>query len=303
MAAEPAADGSVRTGPVVPGFFRITDAAEHIGVSPSALRLWERQGLIAPSRSRGRYRLYTTADLARLRAIRRLRQVEGLNAPAIRRLLPVDGDGPPPGVDPRNASLAALRRAAGPRAAGRPDATSDLAVAGRLRRLRGRRRLSLRVAAERTGLSASFISSVERGLTGVSLDALRRLTRAYGTTLGELFRDPGLEGGRLVRAGQRHILEVGNGVRIEDLSRAPTELEPQLFVLSPGATSEGYYAHPGEEFMYVLTGSISVWLDEREHYELGAGDALTFPSTVAHRFEALDDAETRVLWINTPPTF
>ncbi|HEX8941331.1 MAG TPA: MerR family transcriptional regulator [Candidatus Limnocylindrales bacterium] len=298
MKSEPTDAATSDGGGVLPGFFRIADAADHVGVSPSALRLWERQGLIAPSRSRGRYRLYSAGDLARLRTIRRLRQVEGLNAPAIRRVLAQDGDGVPAGVDPRSVSLA-VRPATAPQQRN----PTPLGVAGRLRRLRGQRGLSLRSVGERTGLSASFISSVERGLTGASLDALRRLTRAYDTTLGELLRDPGLEGGRLVREGERHVLEAGNGVRIEDLARTPTQLEPQLFVLAPGASSEGYYAHQGEEFMYVLSGSVAVSLDDAEHYELAPGDALTFPSTVAHRFEALGPTETRLLWINTPPTF
>ena len=67
---------------------RIGEAARQVGVSPSALRLWERQGLVRPGRSTvGRYRLYSDADVEQLRSIRRLRLVERVNAPGIRRLL------------------------------------------------------------------------------------------------------------------------------------------------------------------------------------------------------------------------
>ena len=59
--------------------YRIGEAALLVGVSPSALRLWERQGLLRPARSHGRYRLYSDADLDHLRHIRigpsRLQQV------------------------------------------------------------------------------------------------------------------------------------------------------------------------------------------------------------------------------------
>jgi uncharacterized cupin superfamily protein len=107
-----------------------------------------------------------------------------------------------------------------------------------------------------------------------------------------------------VRPTQRRVLDAGRGIRIEDLFAVPTALESQLFVLAPGASSDGYYRHVGEEFMYVLTGSLGVWLDDpHEFYRLEPGDALTFPSTVDHRIAALGQAETRVLWINTPPTF
>ena len=265
------------------GLLSIGDAARLIGVSPSALRLWERQGLVSPSRTAGGERRYGPADLGRLRAILRLRRAEGLNAPAIRRLLSTSGaDG-----------------AAGSEEEGAPPAV----LGARLRRLRASRGLSVRGAAAVTGLSASFISSLERGVTGASLAALRRLVEAYGSTLGELLRDPAAPGARHVRASERRVLDAGGGIRIEDLASAPSALESQLFVLAPGASSDGAYSHPGEEFMYVLAGSLGVWLDEKEWYQLTTGDTLTFPSTLPHRFANLGPAEARVIWINTPPTF
>ncbi len=97
-------------------------------------------------------------------------------------------------------------------------------------------------------------------------------------------------------------MEAGGGVRIEELATLTTRLEPQLFVLAPGASSQGSYAHAGEEFMFVLAGRVAVWLDERVCHELDEGDALTFPSTLPTASSALDQGETRILWVNTPPT-
>ena len=173
-----------------------------------------------------------------------------------------------------------------------------------LRAIRKSQGLTLRGAADRSGLSASFISSLERGVSGASIAALRRLLDAYGRTVGELLAGDAPASGRLVRPGGRRVLDAGRGIRIEDLFAGPTSLESQLFVLAPGASSDGYYRHIGEEFMFVLAGSLGVWLDDpHEFYRLEAGDALTFPSTVDHRIAALGKIETRVLWINTPPTF
>jgi DNA-binding transcriptional MerR regulator len=78
------------------GFVGIEAAARAVGVSPSAVRLWERQGLVSPARTRGGTRRYSADDLARLHAVRRLRVVDGLNAPAIRRLLDEDDGRPDP---------------------------------------------------------------------------------------------------------------------------------------------------------------------------------------------------------------
>jgi len=258
---------------------RIGQAAERVGVSASALRLWERQGLVRPARSGGRYRLYSEADIDRLREVRRLRDRERLNAAGIRRVLREHGSG----------------------------AHVDRRFDGRLlRRIRAERGLSLREAAERTGLSVSFLSALERGTTGASVATLTRLTAAYGTTMDALLRGSAADrGARLVRSGDRGVLRMGaDEVRIEQLARGATQLEPQLFVLAPGATSDGAYAHEGEEFIYLLAGSVTVWVGDDEVYRLRhEGDALTFPSTMPHRWRNDASGETRLLWINTPPTF
>lgn len=270
-----------------PDGIRIAEAASIVGTSASRLRQWEREGLLRPRRGRGGQRLYGPADLGRARDVARLRAAH-LNAPAIHRLLsdatggrPADGTERGPGRDGPGETTGA-----------------------RYRELRLRRGMTLRQVAAATSLSTSFISSFERGLSGVSLAALQRLTAACGTTVAELTRAPIASAGRVVRAHERRVVELGTtGVRMEDLSNAPTALEGQLFVLSPGASSDGWYAHPGEELMLVLTGSVGVWLGEHEYYELSDGDAITFPSTLPHRFHAVSAEETRLVWVNTPPTF
>ncbi len=277
----PGRTGGTHAGPVVPratdetdGGLRIGEAARRVGVSPSALRQWEHQGLVAPSRTAGRYRLYTEADLARLVEIRRMRTEERVNAPGIRRLLDPDGGPRPAGSVVDGASLRGLRRARG---------------------------LSLREAAGASGLSVSFISSVERGAATASVATLQRLTAAYGVTLGSL---PARGRRRVVRSHERSVLDLpADGVRIEQLADGAAQLEPQLFHLAAGATSDGAYRHPGEEFLFVVTGSLTIWVGEDERYMLRAGDALTFPSTLPHRWRNNSREETRLLWINTPPTF
>jgi DNA-binding transcriptional MerR regulator len=257
----------------------IGEASRRVGVSPSALRLWERQGLIRPVRSGGRYRLYSDADLEHLDRIRRLRHVERLNAPAIRRVLG------------QSMQSAHERR----RVDGRP-----------LRRLRTERGWSLRTASERCGLSISFLAALERGETGASIATLQRLATTYGTTLLELFGPPAVgTPERLIRHDERPVLRLSSdAVRIEHLARDASHLEPQLFTLAPGASSDGAYAHEGEEFLYLLSGSLTVWVGDDETYRLtSAGDALCFPSTLPHRWRNDAGGETRLLWINTPPTF
>lgn len=53
----------------------VRDAAERLGVTPRTLKYYEERGLVTPSRSEGRYRLYDEADLERFARILRLRAI------------------------------------------------------------------------------------------------------------------------------------------------------------------------------------------------------------------------------------
>jgi len=57
----------------------ISVAARMLGLHAQTLRYYERMGIIAPSRSRGRIRLYSQADISRLRQIQRLINDLGVN--------------------------------------------------------------------------------------------------------------------------------------------------------------------------------------------------------------------------------
>ncbi len=71
------------------GFYLIGIVAELAGMHPQTLRLYERRGLLRPSRSAGRTRRYTDADLARLQRIQTLSEA-GLNIAGIERVLELE---------------------------------------------------------------------------------------------------------------------------------------------------------------------------------------------------------------------
>ena len=67
--------------------FVISVAARNVGMHVQTLRYYERAGLLAPSRSRGNIRLYSQADIGRLRQIRRLTEELGLNLAVVEVIL------------------------------------------------------------------------------------------------------------------------------------------------------------------------------------------------------------------------
>lgn len=262
-----------------PAGYRVGEAARLAGVSAASVRTWEREGLVGTTRSASGYRQFTDDDLVRLRRIAYLRRVEKLNLAGIRRLLAAEGQ-----VGPR-----------------RP-ARREIALGPRLRRLRRERGLTLERAAAATGLSPSFLSELERDRSGASMATLHRLLAHYGTTFAALLQGPGGRVASLKRAGRGRAVR-NHGVLVEHLADGPSRLEPQLFTVEPGAGSEGSYAHEGEEFLYVLEGLIEVLLNEHERYVLGVGDSLSYPSSVAHSWRNPGREATRLIWVNTPPTF
>ncbi|SDQ52549.1 transcriptional regulator, MerR family [Paraburkholderia fungorum] len=73
----------------------VRDAAERLGVTPRTLKYYEERGLVSPTRSEGRYRLYDEEDLKRFGRILRLRSLgfslHGVTEMLKRPLEPVDG--------------------------------------------------------------------------------------------------------------------------------------------------------------------------------------------------------------------
>ncbi len=70
--------------------YMISVAAELAGVHPQTLRIYERKQLICPQRSGGNTRLYSEADIERLRAIQHMTQNEGINLAGVERIIALE---------------------------------------------------------------------------------------------------------------------------------------------------------------------------------------------------------------------
>lgn len=72
--------------------FVISVAAQLAEMHPQTLRGYDRLGLVVPGRARGRGRRYSLRDIAKLRHIQHLSQVEGINLEGIRRILTLEAE-------------------------------------------------------------------------------------------------------------------------------------------------------------------------------------------------------------------
>jgi MerR family transcriptional regulator, heat shock protein HspR len=72
--------------------FMISVAAELVGMHPQTLRIYEAKGLVAPARTPGGTRLYSDADVERLRLIQRLTTELGLNLAGVEQVLRLEDE-------------------------------------------------------------------------------------------------------------------------------------------------------------------------------------------------------------------
>lgn len=178
-------------------------------------------------------------------------------------------------------------------------------LARRIRSLRRAKGITLRELADRAGVTESFLSQVERGLTSPSISTLRRIAAGLGESIGSLFEDDA-EPGRLLRAADRRVIDYP-GLRSRDEFLTPSrggKLQVILSVIEPGGgTGDEPYAHDSdEECVVVLEGSLDLWIADTL-YRLEAGDSITHSSRLPHWNRNNGEVPTRVLFILTPPSY
>jgi len=271
------------------GFLTVGQTARVLGVSASTLRVWENVGLVTPTRSNGRFRLYTTEMLGLLKRIKFLRDVKQLSVPGIKQLL-----------CEQQAKKLSSKKLKSTKDKKLPKETANLGA--RLRSMRKRCNIGIAQAAEQAGISAGFLSAIELSRANASVATLQRLAVAYGSTVMEFFDLP-QRSNLVIRPHERRVLNTDGEVTMEVLSIGTKLLQCMMFRVPPGTGSDGAYSHEGEEFIYMLSGTIEFWLDEMECYILEPGDSFWFDSNMGHRWFNASEVEAVLLWVNTPVTF
>ncbi|ARF58196.1 helix-turn-helix domain-containing protein [Streptomyces gilvosporeus] len=170
-------------------------------------------------------------------------------------------------------------------------------VAPRLRDLRRRSGLTLEAAARRVGLSPAHLSRLETGRRQPSLPMLLALARTYGTTVSDLLGETAPERDPILRAGRTEPSEAG-GWTYWTVGGAGRAMQALRVHVPQRVQGELVRVHPGEEWLYVLTGRLRLTLGEAVHV-LAPGDAAHFDSLTPHRIAAASRGGTELLFVHT----
>ncbi|MBV8970095.1 MAG: cupin domain-containing protein [Verrucomicrobia bacterium] len=171
----------------------------------------------------------------------------------------------------------------------------------RLQNLRISRGWSLQDLADRSGLSRAFLSRLESGDRQASIAAVLTLSRIFQVSLASLFEaEVETEPCVIVRRAET-VEQMANGLAYIPLSKADSRfnLQPIRVKVSRSRRGIEHYHHEGEEWIYVLSGSLTLSLVGRT-FDLEAGDAAHFDSRLPHRLIARGHKDPELLVVASP---
>ena len=182
-------------------------------------------------------------------------------------------------------------------------------IGARIKILRHEKHLTLKVLSDRTGLSVGFLSQIERGISSIAVDSLSKIATCLGVPLSTFFDtdapdmlDP------VVHSFSLHRSMVSPQIIRSVLSHNTLDFDflPHHYLLmpfsDPDTLAPEMYTHSGEEFVYVLTGIVSLWL-ENTKYTLDPGDSIQIHSNQPHNWANNTNKVAEILSINYPNPF
>ncbi len=178
-------------------------------------------------------------------------------------------------------------------------------LGNRLRRLRLQRNLTQEELADRCELSKGFISQVERDLTSPSIATLTDMLECLGSDLKTFFSDEKASSVVFTR-GDMFEKEDEEQLKGSILWLVPNaqknDMEPILVTLGPGGRTHPVPAHEGEEFGYVLKGSV-VLNEGEKRARISSGSSFSLHPGEEHFIENTGKTPAQFIWVSTPPAF
>ncbi len=179
----------------------------------------------------------------------------------------------------------------------------DILIGDKIKLMRLKHGLTQKELADRCELSKGFISLVESDQTIPSLPTLADILEVLGTTFEEFFAS---SKSNIIVYKKENMFEkeMKNGGMLTWLVADAQEktMEPILIELPANEESETDMPHTGEEFGYVLKGSVTLFVGA-DCQKLKKGDAFYFKADKKHYIKNHGKSDATVLWVSSPPTF
>lgn len=165
-----------------------------------------------------------------------------------------------------------------------------------IRKRRKQLHLTLQQLGERSGVSFSYLSQLERDNATPTLGTLAQIAQALGVGVDYFINAP-RPADAVTRQDERMRFAInGSSVEYERLGAEFPGNEMSSFILHvpPGFQTETV-SHEGEEIIYILEGTITQMVGAQT-FVLGAGDSLHYRGTTPHSYANPGDQPARILW-------
>ena len=175
-------------------------------------------------------------------------------------------------------------------------------IGNKLKELRVLKGLTQEELADRSELSKGFISQLERNLTSPSITTLMDILQCLGTSIGELFNEAPDE--QIVFGKQDYFVKVDTEYKNEIKWIIPNAqkntMEPIYLTLEAGGSTCPDTPHEGEEFGYILQGTVSIHLGNKT-YKAKKGESFYYTADKTHFLSSKSGAV--LIWVSSPPSF
>ncbi|MFP4179074.1 MAG: cupin domain-containing protein [Spirochaetaceae bacterium] len=265
--------------------FNINQVAKQIGVVPGTIRNWEKEGLFAARRTKNNYRVYSFEDISFLKRIKELSVDQRLSYDMIKKML----------------HLQIMQQTSERENGNSNPQHSKKFLSRKWRALREDSGYTLDEVSSSLGISPSYLSKIETGQANISFDILQSLANFYNQNILFFFEEED-RNTKLIKHNEGSKIDIGlTGVDIRNLVADPTaHVKSMFYTVQPGCGNYHDHSHFGEEFVYLIEGTLEFTLNESQVYSMEPGDSLFFHSSETHRWINNGDSVATALWIYSP---
>ncbi|MEJ6398282.1 helix-turn-helix domain-containing protein [Yoonia sp. 208BN28-4] len=192
------------------------------------------------------------------------------------------------------------------REAGAADVGQPLDLGLRVRELRKARSWTLEQAAKQAGLARSTLSKIENGQMSPTYEALKKLATGLEISIPQLFTPPSegqVTGRRVITLrdeGTHHITATYEHDLLAEQLTQKKMLPYRARVRARRMEDfDGWVRHDGEEFLYVLTGTVQLFTEFYEPVTLKRGDSAYYDATMGHNVVSTSAEDATILWVTS----
>ena len=177
-------------------------------------------------------------------------------------------------------------------------------IGSKIKELRITNSLTQEELGDRCEITKGYVSQIERNLTSPSIQTLMDIVEALGTDLNDFFSQNKEE--KIVFTKEDIFIKEDNDLNYKIRWIIPNAqkniMEPIIIELGPLGKSPLLDPHEGEEFGYILSGTVVLEIGN-EKYKVKKGESFYFTPTSIHFISNPYKNKAKLIWVSTPPVF